>query len=103
MTADFEEVKNTLMVLFAPGATVEMRCVGNGKTINGYYPDLEKLASDACRLNTDFSPRENVFVCLNRVDPQLYARRADQFGAAGKNTGAIDNSLKPSPTRSIVR
>ena len=62
---NLEEVKHTLVVLFPLGETIELRCVGHHHTIGGYYHDQQKLAEDACTLNLDLEPKENVFVCLN--------------------------------------
>lgn len=90
VNADQEIVKRALAVLFRPGETIELRCLAGERIINGYYRDQAKLAQDACTLNTDFSPQQNCFVVLNPVDPQLYARRADQFGQAKKGDGTKD-------------
>lgn len=90
MEASAFEIERSLNLLFAPGDTVELRCVGNGKTVNGYYRDPHKLARDAVRLNQDFTPRENVYVCLNPTHPQLFARRPDEFGASFKGTATKD-------------
>ena len=80
MDPRIEQVRRTLDVLFEPGDTIELRCVGN-RTINGFYRDEGKLAQDACQLNSeDFSPLQNVYVCLNPLLPDLYARRSDHFG-----------------------
>ena len=79
MVADEKEIHRILALLFQPGDTVEMRCVG-GRTINGFYRNLQKLASDAYRLNVEFNPQHNVYVCLNPVLPDLFARRADGEG-----------------------
>lgn len=87
---DLQETNRALRLLFQPGETVELRCVGNGPSINGYYRNFDKLAQDACRLNAEFNPLQNVYVCLNPVKPELYGRRADQFGAAKKGEGVKD-------------
>ena len=44
---NMEEGRRTLHLLFQPGETIELRCVGNGPTINGYYRDFDKLAQAA--------------------------------------------------------
>jgi AAA domain-containing protein len=83
---------SNLQVLFAPGDTVEMRCVGN-RTINGFYRDLNKLSKDAAALNYDFNPQQNVYVCLNPVQPELYARSADRFGPTDRGGSVKDNQV----------
>ena len=89
MDGQIEQIHRSLSVLFQPGDTIELRCVGN-RTVNGYYRDHSKLAQAAIRLNNDFNPLENVYVCLNPVQAELYGRRADQFGFAGKGEGVKD-------------
>ena len=91
---DLDTVKRTLSILFREGDTVELRCIANGQVVNGYYRDLTKLAEDACRLNFDFSPFFNAFVCLSPVDPQLFARRANEFGRCGKNEASKDQDVQ---------
>ena len=81
-----------LQVLFQPGDTVELRCVGH-RTISGFYRDFSKLAQDAAALNTDFNPKENVYVCLNAAQPDLYARSADKFGYAERGGAVKDNQV----------
>jgi len=83
---------SNIQVLFQPGDTVELRCVGN-RTINGFYRDLEKLAEDAEALNTNFNPQQNVYVCLNPVLPDLYARCADKFGPTERDGSVKDNQV----------
>ena len=80
---------STLQVLFQPGETVELRCVGN-RTLNGFYRDFAKLAQDAETLNTDFNPKQNVYVCLNPVQPELFARCADKFGPTERGYDGCD-------------
>ena len=87
---DRQEIERSLNLLFQPDETVELRCVGNGPTVNGFYRDFDKLANDACTLNADFSPMQNTHICLNPVKPELYGRRANQFGRAGKGEGVED-------------
>ena len=81
-----------LQVLFLPGDTVELRCVGK-RTINGFYRDLNKLAKDAATLNYDFSPQQNVYCCLNPVSPDLYARCADKFGPIDRGGSVKDSQV----------
>ena len=70
-----------------------MRCVGQGRTIDGYYRDLEKLSLDATALNNDFNPHQNVYVCLNPVLPDLYARRPEQFGQVERGGAVKDHQV----------
>ena len=90
---NLEEVKHTSVVLFPLGETIELRCVGHHHTIGGYYHDQQKLAEDACTLNLDFEPKENVFVCLNPINPQLYGRRPDKFAQVNKGEGVQDSDV----------
>jgi len=93
MEPEIDQIKRSLSVLFEPGDTVEMRCVGD-RTINGFYRDHDKLEEDACQLNgKGFNSPQNVYVCLIPVHPELYARRADQFGYARKGAGVRDQDI----------
>ncbi|MCE9552870.1 MAG: AAA family ATPase [Planctomycetes bacterium] len=93
MKPDKNGITHTLAVLFQPGDTIELRCVGH-RPINGYYRDPTKLTEHACQLNgEDFHPPQNVYVCLNPVRPDLYARRDDQFGHAAKGEGVKDQDI----------
>jgi len=83
---------SNLQVLFQPGETVELRCVGN-RTLNGFYRDLAKLAQDADTLNTDFNPKQNVYVCLNPVLPELFARCVDKFGPTDRGGSVKDDQV----------
>ena len=94
MIPDQNEISRTLAVLFQPGDTLELRCVGHRSTINGYYRDVAKLANDASSISSEeFHPSHNVYVCLNAVRPDLYPRRADQYGYAAKGEGANDQDI----------
>jgi len=90
---DKEEVKRALALLFPPEETTELRCVGHRDTIGGYYRDQEKLAQDACLLNAEFEPKQNVYVCLNPINPQLFGRRADKFALLNKGEGVKDSDV----------
>ena len=92
MNPDQKEISRSLQVLYQPGDTIELRCVGD-RTINGYYRDPQKLAADAYQLNSQLRPQQNAYVCLNPVRPELYARRADQFGYARRGEGAQDQDV----------
>jgi len=92
MDADQKEILRSLEILFQPGDTVELRCVG-GRTINGFYRDFGKLAQDAYSLNQEFGPPQNVYLCLNPVLPELYARRPDEFGYTAKGEGVRDQDI----------
>ena len=89
MDSQIEQIKRTLNLLFQPGDTIELRCVGD-RTINGFYRDTHKLAQDAHDLNSNFSPLQNTYVCLNPVRSDLYARRPDQFSYAQKGESVKD-------------
>ena len=93
MDPQLEQVERSLEVLFEPNDTIELRCVGS-RPINGYYRDQDKLAADARRLNQDFNPQNNVFVCLNPVLPDLYARQADEFGYTPRGNGTKDQDVR---------
>ncbi len=93
MDAQLSEVKRSLQLLFRDGDTVELRCVGD-RTIGGYYRDIAMLAQDAATLNSEsFNPPQNVYVCLNPVNPHLYARKADSFCYSKKGTGVKDQDV----------
>ena len=89
MKSDVQEVKRSLGVLFEPGETIELRCVGN-RTISGFYRDQDKLAADAQQLNSVFKPLENCYVTLNPVQPELFGRRADEFAICKRGEAVRD-------------
>jgi hypothetical protein len=90
MMVSENSIFSNLQILFQPDDTVELRCVGN-RTINGFYQDQCKLAKDAAALNYDFSPQQNVYVCLNPVLPELFAKCADKFEPT-KRGGSVKDS-----------
>ena len=92
MEASFQQIERSLKVLFQPGDTIELRCVG-GRPINGFYRNQIKLANDAQQLNSTLSPPQNVYVCLNPVLPELYARRADVFAEARRGEAVKDQDI----------
>jgi hypothetical protein len=76
LCADLGEIRRTLDVLFAPGDVVEMRAFKDRRcTISGYYSDFERLAQDAARYNGRVGA---IYVTLNRLNPDLLARRANR-------------------------
>jgi hypothetical protein len=90
MPSIFDNLKRSISVLFKPAETIEMRCVGD-RTLNGYYRYVDKLAQDAYALNHDINPKQNVYVCLNPVLPELFPRRADSYGVTGRG-GCVKDS-----------
>ena len=77
-----EEIRRFLTALHEPGDVVELRSLETHvrgsycATGSGYYTDLEALARDAVGVSTR---SKGVYVTLNRVDPALLARRANEF------------------------
>ena len=89
MQSDIKQIARSVAVLFEQGDTIELRSLGD-RTGNGYFRNQSKLAQTALELS---EAGQNVYVCLNPVDPQLYARRADQFGYARKGEGTKDQDI----------
>lgn len=72
-TADLAELNRTLSVLFDTDDVVEIRAFKNRHcTISGYYDNFDKLAKDAAKINRVTG---SVYVTLNRINPDLLARR----------------------------
>jgi hypothetical protein len=84
------EVRRSLAVLFQVGDTIELRCVGNGNPLNGFYRSHDKAAQDAVSLN---ATGQNVFFCLNPALPELFARRRDQFGPCRNGEAVKDHEI----------
>ena len=84
-----DSILATVNLLFEPEETVELRCVTDGCILNGFYRDFLTLGHDAVALNAG----ENIYVCLNPVLPELYARRADRTARAGRGEAVKDDQV----------
>ena len=74
-----QEIQKTVGVLFAPGQVFESRVIVNDKRkpLSGYFSDADTLvkAFDSVNLR-----KSNVYVTLQQVDPDCYARsQRDKF------------------------
>lgn len=88
MQPDENEIRRALDVLFAPGDVVEVRAFPNRRnTISGYYNDFDKLAKDAAKINMQAG---GVYVTLNRINPDLLARRANRYEQHASTTTSDD-------------
>ena len=76
---DAKEVQKTIAVLFAPGQVFEARVIINGKRqpLSGYFSDADTLVK---AFDTVDLRKSNVYVTLQQVDPECYARsQHDKF------------------------
>jgi hypothetical protein len=70
------EIERSLRLLHAEGTTFEVRAPETRqRTASGYYKDPAKCASDVARVLDGKAPA--VYVTLNPVNPDLWARAAD--------------------------
>ena len=78
---DKTEIFRALNLFFPdPNDVIELRCFsGKSRIFNGFYRDRQKLIADAHQINATYSEPLSVFVCLNRIHPDLYARRPETF------------------------
>jgi len=90
--ADPQAIRQGLAVLFEPGDVVELRAFRNRRcTISGYYDDHDKLATDAAKVNRTSG---TVYVTLNRIVPDLLARRANRFKEYAATTTNDDHVIR---------
>jgi hypothetical protein len=75
---DPAEIRRVLDVLFESGDVVEIRAFRKDRrcTISGYYNDFDKLVNDAEKINRLAG---GVYVTLNRINPDLLARRTNRY------------------------
>ena len=74
----YEEILSACQILFFSPQTVEVRAIGKRGTASGYYNDFEKLARDVHTLNHS-GEYAGMYVTLNPVNPDLFARRANRI------------------------
>ncbi len=72
-----------LSALFEPEAVVELRAFSGRKTVSGYFDDHEVLAREAQKLD---QRGFQVYVTLNKVNPDLLARAANRIKEYPKST-----------------
>ncbi len=77
MTADTEEIRRALSLLFSDGAVVELRALGDGGVHSGYFSDFDALATRATAIDS-LKEVHGVYVTLNEVNPALLSRRANR-------------------------
>jgi hypothetical protein len=72
------DIHQSVELLMTPGDVHELRVPKAGRygTISGYYDNPTKLASDAAKLDGDFS---GIYITLNPCNPALLARAANRF------------------------
>jgi hypothetical protein len=88
---DSQEIIRALDVLFERDDVVELRAFKSRGTISGYYDDHDVLAKDAARINQRAG---TVYVTLNRINPDLLARRANRFEEYAKTTTSDDHVIR---------
>ena len=87
-TADPQEICRTLEVLFRRGDVVELRAFGDRRcVISGYFDDHYELTRHAVEIN---GLVEAVYVTLNEINPDLFARRANRVEEFAKSSTTID-------------
>jgi hypothetical protein len=89
---DASEIMRGLAVLFEPGDVVELRApkAGRAGTISGYYNNFERLAADAAKIN---KLAGGMYVTLNKINPDLLARRANRYVERAETTTADDQVI----------
>ena len=71
-------IRSVLDLLFEPGSVFEIRALTDRGTSSGYYDQKEKAEADVILLDTDKSTI-GIYVTLNKVNPDLLARRANRI------------------------
>src|SRR5215204_4975354 len=84
------EIRQTVEVLFKPGAVVEVRAFKGRETVSGYYDDHVALAREAKKLD---GRGYAVYVTLNEVDPALLARSSNRALKVYKEPTTSDNDI----------
>lgn len=79
-----EQIAGGLAVLVEPGSTVELRVpMRPGRTISGYFDDLDAMAQVAARLS---GHHPGIYFTCNPVNPALLARAANRITDYAKLT-----------------
>ncbi|MDE4907745.1 hypothetical protein L0665_03850 [Methanogenium marinum] len=78
MTADTEEIRRALSLLFSNGTVVELRALGDGGVHSGYFTDFDVMADRAAAID-NYNDVHGVYVTLNEVNPVLLSRRANRI------------------------
>lgn len=82
LTYDLGQIKRALALFFAPGDVVEIRALEvRGKTMAGYFSDLEKAANEAVTIRD----AAGIYVVLNPINRDLLARSANRISVGLKN------------------
>ena len=80
-----EEIKAACDVLFTTGQVAEVRALGKWGTASGYFNDYDKLAA-AVQTIENKGEYAGIYITLNPVNPDLFARRANRIETKlGKN------------------
>ena len=88
-------IKEVIETLFEKGQVVEIRGLYNNNrcpTKNGFYNDFDALAKVADLMDTEPDVK-GIYVVLNRVDPNLLARKNNRIDCAKDNTGTGDKNI----------
>ncbi len=87
-----EEIRKTISVLFAPGQVFESRVIVNGKRqpLSGYFSNADTLirAFDTVNLR-----KSNIYVTLQQVDPDCYARSQHDKFMQGAKASTSDTDI----------
>lgn len=79
-----EQIAAGLAVLVEPGSTVELRVpIRPGRTISGYFDDLDKMAREAAHLS---GRHPGIYFTCNPVNQALLARAANRTSDYAKLT-----------------
>ncbi len=88
-------IKEAIETLFEKGQVVEIRGLYNNNrcpTKNGFYNDFDALAKVADLIDTEPDVK-GIYVVLNRIDPNLLARKNNRIDCAKDNTGTGDKNI----------
>src|SRR5262245_31997426 len=85
ITADPEIIRAAVAILIPADGVTELRIpeAGRGRTLSGYYDDLDRLVADAALLNQKFG---TTYILLNPPNPAVLARRVNRFEDYAKQT-----------------
>ena len=89
--ADPAEIGRAFDLLVEPGGVVEIRALKvdrTKRTDSGYFNSREQFVSDAVALS---GRAPGVYFTLNRIDPELLARRNNRIERGASTTTADNN------------
>ncbi len=88
-------IKEAIETLFEKDQVVEIRGLYNNNrcpTKNGFYKDFDALIKVADAMDTDPDVK-GIYVVLNRIDPALFARKANRIDCAKSGAGTGDQNV----------